>query len=114
MNKKNSVVPVEDLEVVAVSLNLTIADCSHLEELFLNIMTALPYINTDKVTLMSAYVGVMDPETGKLKYTDEPRLLFANLNPEESIAYSPGAYYVSEDGLAVNEDGEVIFDLEDN
>ena len=114
MTKKNSVVPVENFEVLSVSLNLTITDCSHLEELFLNVMTALPYVNTDKLTLISAYVGVMDPQTGKLKYTDQPRFLFANANPEESIKEIPGAYYISEDGLAVNEDGQVIFDLEDN
>ena len=114
MTKKNSVVPVEDFEVLSLSLNLAITDCSHLEELFLNVMTALPYINTDKVTLISAYVAVIDPETGKIKYTDKPRFLSANFNPEESIEEIPGAYYISEDGLAVNQDGQVIFDLEDN
>jgi hypothetical protein len=109
MNKKNSIMPVDQLEFVDVYLTLAVTDCFHMQELFLNVTSALTAINTDKVTMLDGQVRVVDDETGDLKYGSENDLI---IFPDSEGTAAP--YYVNGKGQAFNEDKEMIFDPEDN
>ena len=109
MNEKNSVVPVDQLEFVDVYLTLAVTDCFHMQELFLNVTSALTAINTDRVTMLDGQIRVVDDETGDLKYAQEDNYLIP-LDPEDTAA---APYYLNGKGQAFNQNKEIIFDPED-
>jgi predicted TIM-barrel enzyme len=109
MSKKNSIVPVDQLEFVDVYLTLAVTDCFHMQELFLNVTSALTAINNDKVTMLDGQIRVVDDETGDLKYGSENDLI---IFPDSKDTAAP--YYVNGKGQAFNEDKEIIFDPQDN
>lgn len=108
MVKKNSVVPIDQLEFVDVNLTLAVTDCFHMNELFLNVTSALTAVDQGKISLLQAQFKVVDDETGELKYDQEDFVVFP-AHTKENISY-----YINDKNQAIDEDNQIIFDPEDN
>ena len=104
MVKKNSVVPIDQLEFVDVNLTLAVTDCFHMNELFLNVTSALTAVDQGKISLLQAQFKVVDDETGELKYDQEDFVVFP-AHTKENISY-----YINDKNQAIDEDNQIIFD----
>jgi hypothetical protein len=102
---------VDKTEHVEVSLTLEVNDCLHMNELLLNVSSAVASIQTKKITLLDAEIAVIDLSTGQLKYDDDSNDAFLSSDGYDIDMSSGETFYrLSNSGVISTVEDLVVFD----
>jgi hypothetical protein len=110
MSKEHPIVPVDKKELVEVFMALEVTDCYHMDELFMAVASVLCAMQSKKVKLIHAEIEIIDPETGELKYANQPLMTCSpTLSGTEDVIWG-----LTEEGQVYNEDNLVVYDVKDD
>lgn len=110
MSKEHPIVPVDKKELVEVFMALEVTDCYHMDELFMAVASVLCAMQSKKVKLIHSEIDIIDPETGELKYANQPLMTCSpTLSGTEDVIWG-----LTEEGQVYNEDNLVVYDVKDD